>query len=126
MGVGTHLKYYIEEGGEYYDITPIRVTAAAGDTTFTATTGSSIITVTDVPSGGRVPTGSGAVAGDFVTVSGAVALGPKVAASVLNQEYQILSVVSETQFTILIGTTATSADTGNGGTSTVAGEEIAI
>jgi hypothetical protein len=124
MGVGTHLKYYIEEGGEYYDITPIRVTAAAGDTTFTATTGSSIITVTDVPSGGRVPTGRGAVAGDFVTFSGAVALGPKVAASVLNQEYQILSVVSETQFTILIGTTATSADTGNGGTSTVAVYQI--
>ena len=25
MGVGTHLKYYIEEGGGYNDITPLRL-----------------------------------------------------------------------------------------------------
>ena len=36
MGVGTHLKYYIEEGGAYNDITPIRATTAAGDVTFSA------------------------------------------------------------------------------------------
>lgn len=36
VGVGTHLKYYIEEGGAYYDITPLRLTTSAGDVTFTA------------------------------------------------------------------------------------------
>jgi len=36
LGVGTHLKYYIEEGGAYYDITPLRLTTSAGDVTFTA------------------------------------------------------------------------------------------
>lgn len=36
LGVGTHLKYYINEGGGYNDITPIRATTAAGDVTFTA------------------------------------------------------------------------------------------
>lgn len=36
LGVGTHLKYYINEGGGYSDITPIRVTTAAGDVTFSA------------------------------------------------------------------------------------------
>jgi hypothetical protein len=36
LGVGTHLKYYINEGGGYNDITPIRVTTAAGDVTFSA------------------------------------------------------------------------------------------
>ncbi len=36
LGVGTHLKYYINEGGAYNDITPIRVTTAAGDITFSA------------------------------------------------------------------------------------------
>lgn len=36
LGVGTHLKYYINEGGAYNDITPIRVTTAAGDVTFSA------------------------------------------------------------------------------------------
>ena len=34
MGVGTHLKYYVELGGQYYDITPIRATTASGDVTF--------------------------------------------------------------------------------------------
>lgn len=36
LGVGTHLKYYINEGGGYYDITPIRDTTAAGGVTFAA------------------------------------------------------------------------------------------
>jgi len=36
LGVGTHLKYYINEGGGYSDITPLRVTTAAGDVTFSA------------------------------------------------------------------------------------------
>ena len=36
VGVGTHLKYYINEGGGYNDITPIRTTTAAGDVTFSA------------------------------------------------------------------------------------------
>ena len=36
LGVGTHLKYYINEGGGYNDITPIRTTTAAGDVTFSA------------------------------------------------------------------------------------------
>ena len=36
LGVGTHLKYYINEGGGYNDITPIRLVSAAGDVTFTA------------------------------------------------------------------------------------------
>ena len=36
LGVGTHLKYYINEGGGYNDITPIRATTAAGDVTFSA------------------------------------------------------------------------------------------
>ena len=31
LGVGTHLKYYIEEGGGFNDITPIRDTAGAGN-----------------------------------------------------------------------------------------------
>jgi len=38
IGVGTHLKFYLEQGGGYNDITPIRETTAAGDVTFSATT----------------------------------------------------------------------------------------
>jgi len=40
LGVGTHLKYYINEGGGYNDITPIRKTTAAGDVTFAAASNS--------------------------------------------------------------------------------------
>ena len=34
LGVGTAFKYYINQGGAFYDITPIRDTTAAGDITF--------------------------------------------------------------------------------------------
>ena len=46
LGVGTNLKYYIESGGVYNDITPIRKTST-NSITFAATNGSSTITVTD-------------------------------------------------------------------------------
>ena len=36
IGVGTNLKYYINEGGGYNDVTPLRTTTAAGDVTFSA------------------------------------------------------------------------------------------
>ena len=41
LGLGTELKYYIEEGQTFNDITPIRNTTSAGDVTFAATNGSS-------------------------------------------------------------------------------------
>jgi len=34
VGVGTHLKFYIENGGGYNDVTPLRATTSAGDITF--------------------------------------------------------------------------------------------
>ena len=67
VSVGTNLKYYIEKGGAYNDITPIRATTAAGDVTFAAVNGDATITVTD--------TAHGAVVNDFVTFSGAASLG---------------------------------------------------
>ena len=79
MGVGTNLKYYIDRGGEYNDITPLRLTTAAGDVTFSATNGSSTLVVSD--------TAHGAVVNDFVTISGAATLGGTITADVLNQEY---------------------------------------
>ena len=53
LGVGTHLKYYINEGGGYNDITPIRATTAAGDVTFAAANGSSTLTVADTNHGAK-------------------------------------------------------------------------
>jgi hypothetical protein len=102
IGVGTSLKYYIERGGGYNDITPIRTTTAAGDVTFAATDGSSTLTVTD--------TAHGAVAGDFVTFSGAVSLGGQITAAILNQEYEIDSIVDTDTYTITARAVATVAD----------------
>ena len=122
MGLGTHLKYYIEEGGIYNDITPIRSTTSAGDVTFSATNGSSTITVAD--------TAHGAVAGDYVTFSGAASLGGNITAAVLNQEYRIDTVVNDNSFTIIAKdtsdatVTANSSDSGNGGGSTVGAYQI--
>lgn len=122
VAVGTNLKYYIEQGGEYYDITPIRSTTAAGDVTFSATDGSSTITVSD--------TDHGAIANDFVTFSGAVSLGGNITADVLNQEYQVSLVVDADTYEIVAKdtggatVTANASDTGNGGASVVGAYQI--
>jgi hypothetical protein len=102
LGVGTHLKYYLEEGGAFNDITPLRVTTSAGEATFAAANGSSTVTVTD--------TNHGANENDFVTYSGAVSLGGVITAAVLNQEYQIATVTSTSVYTIVARAVATVAD----------------
>ena len=115
LGIGTTNKYYIEEGGAYNDITPIRknTTNAA---TFAATNGSSTLTVTDAS--------HGAVNGDFVTFSSAVSLGGNVTAAVLNQEYQINLVTGTNTYEITAKdtsgstVTANASDSGNGGSAT--------
>ena len=95
LGVGTNLKFYIENGGVYYDITPIRIAtgpAATPPTTavdFAATIGSYEITVTDAAA-------VGFRSGDYVTFSGATGLNAEITAAVLNQEYEIVYVSSTT------------------------------
>ena len=116
LGVGSHLKYYIEEGQTFNDITPIRTTTSAGDVTFSATNGSSIVTVTDA--------GHSAIANDFVTFSGAASLGGNVTAAILNAEHQITRFVSSSQYEITVSVTASSSDSGNGGGSTVGTYQI--
>ena len=116
LGVGSHLKYYIEEGQTFNDITPIRTTTSAGDVTFSATNGSNIVTVTDA--------GHSAIANDFVTFSGAASLGGNVTAAILNAEHQITRFVSSSQYEITLSVTANSSDSGNGGSSTVGTYQI--
>ena len=115
IGTGTNLKYYIELGTAFYDITPIRATTAAGDVTFAATAGAYTIVVTD--------TAHGAITGDFVTFSGAVSLGGAITADVLNIEYQV-SVIDDDTYTITSAVAANASDTGNGGASTVGAYQI--
>ena len=117
LGVGTHLKYYIEVGGTYNDITPIRSTTT-GTATFAATNGSAVLTVTDAA--------HGCIVGDFVTYTLAVSLGGAITATVLNQERQIVSVPTVNTYTINVTTLANASDTGNGGALTVANYQINI
>lgn len=116
IGVGTNLKFYIEGGGIYNDITPIRLTTSAGAITFAAFNGSNIITVTH--------TAHGAATGDFVTYSGAVSLGGNITAGVLNQELQISRIVNANTYEITLDVTANASDTGNGGASVVGAYQI--
>jgi len=118
LGIGTHLKYYIEEGQSLNDITPIRLTTGAGDCTFAATNGSAVITVTD--------SSHGAVENDFVTFSSAASLGGNITAAVLNTEHQITQVVNANSYKITVSATANSSDTGNGGSNTVGVYQINV
>lgn len=137
LAFGTSQKYYIDDGNVFEDITPLRSTTAAGDVTFSASDGSSTITVSDSNHGANV--------GDFVTFSGATSLGGLITADVLNQEYQVATVIDANSYTIearvggetissitvggvLVPTlvTANASDTGNGGSSTVGEYQISI
>lgn len=108
LGVGTNLKFYIERGGAYNDITPIRSTVTLTNP-FTASSGSSVITVAD--------TDHGCITGDYVTFSGAgiTSLGGNITAAVLTGEFQVTFIDLNT-YTITVSATANASDTGHGGT----------
>ena len=101
LGVGTHLKYYIERGGTFSDITPIRTTIVQSNP-FTTVNGSATVTVT-IPN-------HGAGINDFVTFTGASAVGGLT----LNGEYQIVTVTNSSVFLITAASNATSGATGGG------------
>jgi len=102
VGVGTNTKFYIEQGGYYNDITPIRVTTTLGTNPFTAN-GTTTVTVS--------ATAHGATTGTFVTFSGATG----TYASTLNAQYQI-TVIDANSYTI---TTSTALAAGSYGGSAV-------
>jgi len=98
LGVGTSWKFYIESGGVYNDVTPIRTTNTL--TNPFATNGTTTVTVTDA--------NSGFINNDYVTFYGGTAVGGQTVAG----EYQI-TYVSNTTYTITISAAATAA-TGGG------------
>jgi len=114
LGLGTNLKYYIERGEEYFDITPLRATVTLSNP-FTATSGLSTVNVYDVD--------HGCLNGDFVTFSGAVSLGGNITATVLNKEFEV-TYIDANNYRITVAATANGSDTGNGGSSVVAAYQI--
>jgi hypothetical protein len=114
LSVGTNLKFYIQNsvGGNYNDITPIRLTNAAVANAFTTNTATNVtiggiayttITVTDA--------GHGAQANDFVNISAVSGAVNGVTAAQLTGEFQIVTYVSSSQYTIRVAGTATSSGT---------------
>ena len=108
VGVGTNTKFYIQQGGFYNDITPIRTTVTLGTNPFAAN-GTTTVTVT--------ATAHGATTGTFVTFSGATG----TYASTLNAEYQI-TVLTDNTYTIT--TTAALAAGSYGGSSVSAAYQV--
>ena len=104
IGVGTNLKFYINQGGLYYDITPIRETVTLTNP-FNTTNTSTTVLVTD--------TSHGCVTGDFVTFSGASAVGGLT----LNGEFQV-TVLTANTYNITATSQATSTAGPGGGTVT--------
>jgi hypothetical protein len=116
--IGTHVKMYVNAGTTLYDITPIRATFTSTDTDncFATTNASTTITATI--------TGHGAITGDYVTFSGATAVGG-VPAGELNAEHEI-TVVNSNTFTFTVSTAATSTVASGGGTGITAAFQINV
>ena len=123
IGVGTHLKYYVKQGDDFNNITPIRKTST-NSITFAATNGSSTVVVTD--------SSHAAVVGDTVTFTQAVSLGGVITANVLNQAYIVNQVLTANTYNIIAKdtsgntVTANSDDDDNGGSGVDGSYEINI
>jgi hypothetical protein len=102
LGIGTNLKFYLELGGAYNDITPIRSHATLSNP-FKTTINSTTVTVTHAT--------HGASNGDFVTFSNAATVGGLD----LNNEYS-LTVVDVNTYTITAASQASSTVAAGGGT----------
>ena len=110
LGVGTNLKFYIESGGTYNDITPLRASSTINNNPF-AGNGTTTVTVTDTAHGGTT--------GDFVTFSGATG----TYATIFNAEF-VITVLTVDTYTIT--TTSVIAAGSYGGASVVAAYQIQI
>jgi hypothetical protein len=115
IGVGTNLKFYVESGGAYNDITPYRYLSTATDTLnnpFTTTTGSRVVTVAD--SGSNVQTG------DIVVISGVdgTLTFDGIPGTELNGRH-VVTRVNANSYTITVTTNATAGATGIGGSGIV-------
>ena len=103
IGVGTHLKFYVENIGSYFDITPLRATVSLTNP-FTTTSGSATVTVTDA--------NGGYTNGDYVTFSNATAVGGLT----IDGEFVVNQTVTSAAgtFTITASSNASSSATGGG------------
>jgi len=114
IGIGTHLKFYIENVGVYNDVTPLRSTVTLSNP-FTTTSGSATVTVTDANGGYKN--------GDYVTFSNVSTVGGLD----LNGEFvvSLTAISAANTYTITASSNATSSATG-GGSSVSAAYQINV
>jgi hypothetical protein len=104
MGVGTNLKYYIQQtaGGDFYDITPLRLESTVASNAFTTVNGSTTVVINDAGYNGQT--------GDFVTISGVGGAINGIPAASLNREFRITYIDAST-YSITVSAPATSSGT---------------
>lgn len=122
LALGTNEKVYIEAGGYFYDITPLRDTTPTLSTPNTdncINTANGLTTITV-----NLGTNHGAQTGDYVQISGVAGttIGG-VPVSEINGNHQI-TVIDADSFSFTVTTAATSTTTNQGGTAIVIGFEI--
>jgi hypothetical protein len=107
LGLGTNLKYYIQNGtgGNFYDITPLRDTAVAVASAFTTNTATNTGTQTTLVINDP---GHGAQTGDFVTISATSGPVNGVLAANINGEYRITYLTTGTYSIVVTGTASSS------------------
>ena len=124
IGLGTTLKLYVNLGGDYYDVTPIRSSVTLGTDPIATVDETAVITITT--SGAH-----GAVIGDYVTIAGATASGG-IGTGSLNKEHRIVALGdpaganTTTKFRVVCDAQATSTDTAEGGSSVTAVFQINV
>ena len=124
LAMGTNEKVYIEAGGYYNDITPLRtvnptlITPVTDNSVYTSTTTPTIVTLT-------LSTPHGAQSGNYVTISGVTGTIGGIPASQINGNHQI-TVTNSTSFTIPVTGPVTSNVSGSGGTAISISFEIDI
>ena len=102
LALGTEQKLYVENGGAFYDITPVRDPVTINTNPFAITTGSKLVTVTD--------TAHLITVGTYVTFSGATGAD----FTVFNAEYEIIAVPTANTYQIILATAATATGSGGG------------
>jgi hypothetical protein len=105
LGFGTNSKYYIENGGTYYDVTPIFSSGVIAANPFTTTDGSLLVTVTQ--------SGHGSTIGSYVTFSGVASSGV-VNGINFDGEFEIVAVPTSNSYQIVAPNVATSTGSGGG------------
>ena len=102
LGVATNQKVYVEQGGNYNDITPLRTTATLGTDPIDTVSGSTLVTIN--------ATAHGAAVNTYIDISGATAVG----GITLSGSYEIVEVIDNDSYNIVSATAATSTATGGG------------